>query len=165
MAEIEVRVAENVMEACARTSSVKRCVFTSSLSACMWQNNAQSETSPVINHESWSSESFCIEKKVNFNNAIALDFFTLFYFMFKTSYTTCLYDITLSLWQLWYALGKLRAEKTAWRIANERGLKLTTICPALITGPEFYQRNPTATIAYLKGTMLPKSLPQSKKLN
>nr|AFK48965.1 unknown [Lotus japonicus] len=115
MAEIEVRVAENVMEACASTSSVKRCVFTPSLSACMWQNNAQSETSPVINHESWSSESFCIEKK------------------------------------LWYALGKLGAEKTAWRIANERGLKLTSICPALITGPEFYQKNPTATIAYLKG--------------
>ena len=47
----------------------------------------------------------------------------------------------------------MRAEKAAWRIANERGLKLTTICPALITGPEFCHRNPTATIAYLKGTM------------
>lgn len=67
-----------------------------------------------------------------------------------------LYDPTLSFnnWQLWYALGKLRAEKAAWRIANERGLKLTTICPALITGPEFCRRNPTATIAYLKGTIL-----------
>jgi nucleoside-diphosphate-sugar epimerase len=60
----------------------------------------------------------------------------------------------LILWQLWYALGKMRAEKAAWRIANERGLKLTTICPALITGPEFCHRNPTATIAYLKGTKL-----------
>ena len=59
----------------------------------------------------------------------------------------------LNIWQLWYALGKMRAEKAAWRIANERGLKLTTICPALITGPEFCRRNPTATIAYLKGTM------------
>jgi len=46
----------------------------------------------------------------------------------------------------------MRAEKAAWRISDERGLKLTTICPALITGPEFCNRNPTATIAYLKGT-------------
>ncbi|TKY50436.1 Tetraketide alpha-pyrone reductase 1 [Spatholobus suberectus] len=115
MAEIEVRAAENVMEACARTPSIKRCVFTSSLSACVWQDNAQSDLTPVINHGSWSTESFCIDKK------------------------------------LWYALGKMRAEKAAWRIASERGLKLTTICPALITGPEFCHRNPTATIAYLKG--------------
>lgn len=115
MAEIEVRAAENVMEACARTPSIKRCVFTSSLSACVWQENAQSDLTPVINHGSWSTESFCIDKK------------------------------------LWYALGKMRAEKAAWRIAKERGLKLTTICPALITGPEFCHRNPTATIAYLKG--------------
>ncbi|XP_047156561.1 cinnamoyl-CoA reductase-like SNL6 [Vigna umbellata] len=115
MAEIEVRVAENVMEACARTPSINRCVFTSSLAACVWQDTAQSDHTPVINHGSWSSESFCIEKK------------------------------------LWYALGKMRAEKAAWRIANERGLKLTTICPALITGPQFCHRNPTATIAYLKG--------------
>lgn len=115
MAEIEVRVAENVMEACARTASIKKCVFTSSLAACVWQDNAESDLTPVINHTSWSSESFCIEKK------------------------------------LWYALGKMRAEKAAWRIANEKGLKLTTICPALITGPQFCHRNPTATIAYLKG--------------
>ncbi|CAJ1946713.1 unnamed protein product [Sphenostylis stenocarpa] len=115
MAEIEVRVAENVLEACARTPSIKRCVFTSSLAACVWQDNAQSDLTPVINHGSWSSESFCIEKK------------------------------------LWYALGKMRAEKAAWRVANERGVKLTTICPALITGPQFCHRNPTATIAFLKG--------------
>jgi len=48
----------------------------------------------------------------------------------------------------------MRSEKVAWRIANERGLKLTTICPALITGPQFCHRNPTATIAYLKGATL-----------
>ncbi|KAG2384257.1 Tetraketide alpha-pyrone reductase [Vigna angularis] len=98
---------------CARTASIKRCVFTSSLAACVWQDTAQSDHTPVINHGSWSSESFCIEKK------------------------------------LWYALGKMRAEKAAWRIAIERGF--TTICPALITRPQFCHRNPTATIAYLKG--------------
>ncbi|KAK4417776.1 Cinnamoyl-CoA reductase-like SNL6 [Sesamum alatum] len=53
--------------------------------------------------------------------------------------------------KLWYALGKLRAEKAAWDIAKQSGLKLATICPGLITGSKFYQRNPTSTIAYLKG--------------
>ncbi|KAL6520252.1 hypothetical protein OROMI_032432 [Orobanche minor] len=53
--------------------------------------------------------------------------------------------------KLWYALGKLRSEKAAWDIARESGLKLATICPALITGLEFYQRSPTSTLAYLKG--------------
>ena len=50
-------------------------------------------------------------------------------------------------------MGKLRAEKAAWKIAKERGLKLVTICPGLITGPEYFGKNPTATIAYLKGKL------------
>ncbi|KZV54855.1 hypothetical protein F511_39719 [Dorcoceras hygrometricum] len=53
--------------------------------------------------------------------------------------------------KLWYALGKLRAEKAAWEIAKENNLKLATICPGLITGPKFFHRNPTPTLAYLKG--------------
>ncbi|XP_010453599.1 PREDICTED: cinnamoyl-CoA reductase-like SNL6 [Camelina sativa] len=53
--------------------------------------------------------------------------------------------------KLWYALGKLKAEKAAWRIADSKGLKLATICPALITGPDFFNRNSTSTLAYLKG--------------
>ncbi|KAB1209167.1 Cinnamoyl-CoA reductase 1 [Morella rubra] len=116
MAEIEVKACENVMTACARTPSVRKCVLTSSLLACVWRANSQCDLSPtVINHYCWSDESLCTEKK------------------------------------LWYALGKLRAEKVAWRVAKETGLKLATICPGLITGPEFCCRNPTATIAYLKG--------------
>uniref|UniRef100_A0A5B7AIN6 Putative cinnamoyl-CoA reductase 1 n=1 Tax=Davidia involucrata TaxID=16924 RepID=A0A5B7AIN6_DAVIN len=115
MADIEVKASENVMEACARTSSVRKCLLTSSLVACIWRDKSRSDLCSVINHDCWSDESLCIDKK------------------------------------LWYALGKLRAEKAAWRVAEERGLNLVTICPALITGPEFCCRNPTATIAYLKG--------------
>lgn len=116
MAEIEVKASENVMKACSLTASVRKCVLTSSLLACVWNDSNQDNPSPVINHDCWSSESLCIDKK------------------------------------LWYALGKLRAEKAAWKIAEEKGIKLATICPALITGPEFSTRNPTATIAYLKGS-------------
>ncbi|XP_059452080.1 cinnamoyl-CoA reductase-like SNL6 [Corylus avellana] len=115
MAEIEMKVSENVMKACARTPSVTKCVLTSSLLACIWRDNTQYDLSSVVNHDSWSDESLCTNKK------------------------------------LWYSLGKLRAEKVAWRVAEESGLKLATICAALTTGPEFYRRNPTPTIAYLKG--------------
>ncbi|XP_057464201.1 cinnamoyl-CoA reductase-like SNL6 [Actinidia eriantha] len=115
MADIEVKATENVMEACARTSSVRSCVLTSSLLACIWRDKSRGDLSSLVNHECWSDESVCIEKK------------------------------------LWCALGKLRAEKAAWRIAEQNGFKLVTICPGLITGPEFLHRNPTATVAYLKG--------------
>ncbi|KAF2308523.1 hypothetical protein GH714_010323 [Hevea brasiliensis] len=117
MAEIEVKATENVIMACSRTrtSSVRNCVLTSSLLAFVWRDATTQDLSPVIDQESWSDESLCMDKK------------------------------------LWYALGKLRAEKAAWRIAKEKGLKLVTICPGLITGPNFFHRNPSATIAYLKG--------------
>nr|KJB75872.1 hypothetical protein B456_012G062200 [Gossypium raimondii] len=115
MAEIEVKASENVMKACARTSSVRNCVLTSSLLACIWRDSSQHDLPLLVNHDSWSNEALCMEKK------------------------------------LWFALGKLKAEKVAWKIAEEMSLKLTTICPGLITGPQFSHRNPTATIAYLKG--------------
>ncbi|KAL9279460.1 unnamed protein product [Arabidopsis thaliana] len=116
MAELEAKVSESVIEACTRTASVRKCVFTSSLLACAWQNNPYNNLDhSVINEESWSDEQLCIDNK------------------------------------LWYALGKLKAEKAAWRIADSKGLKLATICPALITGPDFFNRNSTSTLAYLKG--------------
>lgn len=115
MAEIEVKATKHVIEACAITQSVRKCVLTSSLLACTWRDGSLDNLSPVINHDCWSDESLCKEKR------------------------------------LWYALGKLRAEKAAWRIAEERGLKLATICPGLITGHEFVRRNTTSTLAYLKG--------------
>lgn len=115
MAQIEVKASESVMEACARTPSVRKCVLTSSLLACVWRDTARNHLSNVVSHDCWSDEAVCTNKK------------------------------------LWYALGKLKAEKIAWKIAEETGLKLATICPALITGPQFISKNPTATIAYLKG--------------
>lgn len=72
MAEIEVSVTENVMEACARTPSIKKCVLTSSLAACVWQDNANLDLSFVVNHGSWSTESLCIEKKVSLHNNFTL---------------------------------------------------------------------------------------------
>ncbi|KAG2245312.1 hypothetical protein Bca4012_024194 [Brassica carinata] len=116
MAELEAKVSKNVIEACTRTGSVRKCVFTSSLLACALQDNYLDDFDhSIINEESWSDEQLCVNNK------------------------------------LWYALGKLKAEKAAWRIADSKGLKLATICPALITGPDFFQLNSTSTLAYLKG--------------
>ncbi|KAL3526415.1 hypothetical protein ACH5RR_011071 [Cinchona calisaya] len=115
MAQIEVKATKNIVQACASTPSVRHCVLTSSLLACVWIDKTINNASLMIDHKCWSDESVCINKK------------------------------------LWYALGKLRAEKAAWELAKERGLKLATICPGLITGPEFHHRNSTSTIAYLKG--------------
>ncbi|KAF5755135.1 putative cinnamoyl-CoA reductase [Helianthus annuus] len=115
MAEIEAKAAENVAEACAATPSVRNYVFTSSLLTCIWRDTSNSSLSPIVDHNSWSDESFCTSKK------------------------------------LWYALGKLKAERASWRIAEETGLKLSTICSGLITGPRYFCANPSSTIAYLKG--------------
>ncbi|XP_038903680.1 cinnamoyl-CoA reductase-like SNL6 [Benincasa hispida] len=115
MAEVEKKVSENVMEACARTSSVRYCVFTSSLLACIWRDGTQAELPPVVDHNCWSDPSLCVDKK------------------------------------LWYALGKLKAETAAWRIAKDRDIKLVTICSGLVTAPDLCMRNSTATLAYLKG--------------
>ncbi|XP_022938554.1 cinnamoyl-CoA reductase-like SNL6 [Cucurbita moschata] len=119
MSEVEMRTTENVMEACARTETVRNCVLTSSLLACIWRDQAgESESigsSRIVDHACWSSLQLCQDKK------------------------------------LWFALGKLKSEKVAWKIAQESGLKLATICSALITGPNFHRRSSTATIAYLKG--------------
>ncbi|KAA0037529.1 cinnamoyl-CoA reductase 1-like [Cucumis melo var. makuwa] len=116
MSEVEMRNTENVMEACSRTETVRNCVLTSSLLACIWRDqHGENETSQIVDHASWSSLELCQHKK------------------------------------LWLALGKLKSEKVAWKIAQESGLKLATICSALITGPNFHLRSSTATLAYLKG--------------
>lgn len=64
MADLEVKAAENVIEACALTPSIRHCVLTSSLLACTWKDHSVNTVSPVINHDCWSDESLCTQKKV-----------------------------------------------------------------------------------------------------
>lgn len=66
MAEIEVKATENVIKACARAPSVRNCVLTSSLLACTWRDGSAQDLSSVVNYDSWSDESLCINKKVYF---------------------------------------------------------------------------------------------------
>lgn len=50
-------------------------------------------------------------------------------------------------WQLWHALAKTLAEKTAWALAMDRGVDMVSINAGLLTSPEL-----SVTTPYLKGT-------------
>ena len=77
MVDVEARAAENVVRVCARTPTVKKCVMTSSLLACVWREDRTQgqgqgqghEGCPVINHDCWSDESLCTDKKVIFSTS------------------------------------------------------------------------------------------------
>ncbi|KAI8032373.1 Cinnamoyl-CoA reductase-like SNL6 [Camellia lanceoleosa] len=58
---LETEAAKNVIEACARAAYVKRCIFTSSLLASIWNiNNADR----IVDESCWSNEAFCRENKL-----------------------------------------------------------------------------------------------------
>ncbi|XP_031279349.1 cinnamoyl-CoA reductase-like SNL6 [Pistacia vera] len=61
MAFLETEGARNVIEACGRTAYVKRCIFTSSLLASIWNGN---NIDIVVDESCWSNEEFCREKKL-----------------------------------------------------------------------------------------------------
>ncbi|URE09101.1 3-beta hydroxysteroid dehydrogenase/isomerase family [Musa troglodytarum] len=68
MADLEVRAAELVVEACVRTQSVRRCVFTSSLLACVWRENScprSSRRATIVDENCWSDQSACRDKKAS----------------------------------------------------------------------------------------------------
>ncbi|XP_072967101.1 cinnamoyl-CoA reductase-like SNL6 isoform X2 [Typha angustifolia] len=68
MADLEAKAAERVIEACVRTQTVRKCVLTSSLLACVWrQNYPRDRRLPTIVDENcWSDESLCRDKKLWF---------------------------------------------------------------------------------------------------
>ncbi|KDP24364.1 hypothetical protein JCGZ_25660 [Jatropha curcas] len=53
--------------------------------------------------------------------------------------------------KLWLALGKMKAEKAAWRKSKELKVKLVTICPALLMDPSFPSAHRNSSLPYLKG--------------
>jgi hypothetical protein len=136
MARLEAKAAEQVAEACVRTESVKKCVFTSSLLACVWRQNYPHDRRfpTTIDENCWSEESFCRDNKAS----IYLEYSKM---DCNSIASICIgtrkQQIILKLWgrlnilQLWFALGKTMAEKAAWRAARGTDLKLVTMCPHL----------------------------------
>ncbi|KAH9296116.1 hypothetical protein KI387_039704, partial [Taxus chinensis] len=88
----------NVLNACAKTCSVKRVVVTSSMAAVVF--NKRTISPDVVVDESWFSDAdYCREM------------------------------------QEWYLLSKTLAEEAAWKMAEEKGIDIVTINPAVVIGP------------------------------
>lgn len=60
--ETEVRAAHNVLEACAQTETMERVVFTSSVTAVVW--NADHKQQQLLDEKCWSDLAFCKKFKV-----------------------------------------------------------------------------------------------------
>lgn len=63
MAEVEVRAAHNVLEACAQTDTIDKVVFSSSVTAVIW-NEGRSTSSFHLDEKNWSDINFCKKFKV-----------------------------------------------------------------------------------------------------
>ncbi|KAH7659123.1 Cinnamoyl-CoA reductase protein [Dioscorea alata] len=61
-AEIEVRAALNVLEACAQTETMERVVFTSSVTAVVWKEKRDLDTD--VDERNWSDPEFCRKFKL-----------------------------------------------------------------------------------------------------
>ncbi|KAK1306948.1 Tetraketide alpha-pyrone reductase 2 [Acorus calamus] len=61
-AEVEVRTAHNVLEACAQTETIARVVFTSSITAVVWRENRKSTAD--VDERHWSDPNFCRKYKL-----------------------------------------------------------------------------------------------------
>ncbi|KAJ0263000.1 Cinnamoyl-CoA reductase-like protein [Hirschfeldia incana] len=60
--DLEVRGAINVVEACGRTDSIEKIVFSSSLTASIWRDNIG--TQKDVDEKCWSDQDFCRNKKL-----------------------------------------------------------------------------------------------------
>ncbi|KAL6006995.1 hypothetical protein ACLOJK_032491 [Asimina triloba] len=72
MAEMEHRASRTVIEACARTASVRKCIFTSSLLACVWRSGTAVDLPRIVDERCWSDEGLCREKERSFSAAAAV---------------------------------------------------------------------------------------------
>ncbi|KAJ4829395.1 hypothetical protein Tsubulata_014539 [Turnera subulata] len=63
MAEVEVRAAHNVLEACAQTETIDKVVFTSSATSIIWTDDRKS-TEADFDERDWSDINFCRKFKL-----------------------------------------------------------------------------------------------------
>ncbi|KAG8501534.1 hypothetical protein CXB51_004033 [Gossypium anomalum] len=115
MAEIEVKASENVMKACARTASVRNCVLTSSLLACIWRD------SPNMIFPFWlimilgAMKHFVYLMQTKVQISMLRDKYVGWASVLTSTQNSRLsrhrYDSLRT--HLWFAFGKLKAEKYA----------------------------------------------------
>jgi len=63
MADVEVRAAHNVVEACAQTETMDKVVFTSSATAVVWREDRKTMELD-LDERHWSDVNFCRKFKV-----------------------------------------------------------------------------------------------------
>lgn len=63
MADVEVRAAHNVLEACAQTETIDKVVFTSSATAVVWREDRKT-IERDLDERHWSDVNFCRKFKV-----------------------------------------------------------------------------------------------------
>jgi nucleoside-diphosphate-sugar epimerase len=63
MAEVEIRAAHNVLEACAQTDTIEKVVFTSSVTAVIWRDGRNTMSSD-FDERHWSDINLCKKYKV-----------------------------------------------------------------------------------------------------
>ncbi|KAF7809489.1 cinnamoyl-CoA reductase-like SNL6 [Senna tora] len=63
MADVEVRAAHNVLEACAQTATIQKVVFTSSATAVVWREDRNSSQLD-LDERHWSDPNFCRKFKL-----------------------------------------------------------------------------------------------------
>ncbi|KAK9667824.1 hypothetical protein RND81_13G013100 [Saponaria officinalis] len=64
MVETEIRAAHNVLEACAQVDTIDKVVFTSSITAVIWNEDRTSISSSHLNEKYWSDISLCRKFKL-----------------------------------------------------------------------------------------------------
>ncbi|KAG6505855.1 hypothetical protein ZIOFF_038221 [Zingiber officinale] len=130
--DVEVRAAHNAVEACAQVETMERVIFTSSVTAVVWQEHR--ELAVEFDEREWSEPSFCRKNKNTASINVAAD--------------NCLTKMLFAIRQLWHAVAKTLAEKTAWALAMDRGVDMISINAGLVMVPEL-----SANSSYLKGAM------------
>ncbi|XP_057970050.1 cinnamoyl-CoA reductase-like SNL6 [Malania oleifera] len=63
MADVEVRAAHNVLEACAQTDTIEKVVFSSSVTAVIWRDD-RNTTPSDLDERNWSDVNFCKKFKL-----------------------------------------------------------------------------------------------------
>ena len=78
MADVEVRAAHNVIEACAQTETIEKAVFTSSVTAVIWRDDRKSIPSD-LDERHWTDINFSRKFKVKINkNPLISEFYPMF---------------------------------------------------------------------------------------
>ncbi|VAI74064.1 unnamed protein product [Triticum turgidum subsp. durum] len=123
----------NVLRSCKKNPFLKRVVLTSSSSTMRLRDEAEFPPNVLLDETSWSSVEFCESIQVNEYDA---SFLCRCIFLSKHFPEERVgWFSSRRAWQIWYAVAKILAEKSAWEFAKENNIDLVAVLPTFIIGP------------------------------